>query len=75
MEQHHPTMRMSLGHGGRSRRRRITVSTESLIMLCMIGVMEGQDISAADIQGAFLQTDYYKGDIYTKMEGGRATIL
>ena len=30
--------------------------------------MEGQEVSTADIPGAFLQTDYDKGYIYIKLE-------
>ena len=36
--------------------------------------MEGRDISTADTPGAFLQTDYYKGDIHINMEGSMVTI-
>ena len=52
-----------------------TVSTEGLMLSCMIDVMEGRDIATADTQGASLQTDYYKGYIYINMEGMRVTIL
>ena len=44
-----------------------TVSTEGLIISCMIDAMEGWEIPTADIPGAFLQTDYDKGDIYIKL--------
>ena len=45
------------------------VSTEGLMLSCIIDVMEGRDIATADTQGAFLQTDYGKGYIYINMEG------
>ena len=35
----------------------------------MIDTIEGQDVSTAEIPGAFLQNDYYKGDIDINMEG------
>ena len=46
-----------------------TVSTEGLMLSCMIDAMEGQEVTTADIPGAFLQTDYDKEDIHIKMEG------
>ena len=46
------------------------MSTEGLVLLYMIDAMEGQDVATAYIPGAFLQTDYYKGDIHIKLEGG-----
>ena len=52
-----------------------TVSTEGLVLSCMIDVMEGQEVATADIPGAFLQTDYYKGDIHTKLEGDMVTLI
>ena len=36
----------------------LTVSTEGLMLSCMIDAMENQDVAIADIPGAFLQTDY-----------------
>ena len=44
-----------------------TVSTEGLILSCMIDTIEGREVATADIPGAFLQTDYDKGDIHIKM--------
>ena len=32
--------------------------------MCMIDAMEGRELATADIPGAFLQTNYYKG-VYT----------
>ena len=37
--------------------------------------MEGQELATSDIQGAFLQTNYDKGDIQTKLEGAIFTLL
>ena len=37
-----------------------TVSTEGLMLLCMIDAMEGREVATADIPGTFLQTDYDK---------------
>ena len=36
--------------------------------------MEGRDVATADIPGAFLKTDYNKGDIRINMEGEMVTI-
>ena len=52
-----------------------TVSTKGIMLLCMIDAMEGQEVATADIPGAFLQTYYYKGDIYIKLEGSMVTLL
>ena len=52
-----------------------TVSTEGLMLSCMIDAMEGREVATADIPGAFLQTDYYKGDIHIKLEGGMVALL
>ena len=45
------------------------------MLLCMIDTMEGREVATADIPGAFLQTNYYKGDIQIKMEGVMVTLL
>ena len=45
-----------------------TVSTEGLILYFMIGAMEGRYVATADIPGAFLQTNYDKGDIHIKLD-------
>ena len=37
-----------------------TVSTEGLMIACMIDAMEGREVETADILGAFLKTDYDK---------------
>ena len=52
-----------------------TVSTECLMLSCMIDATEGREVATANIPGAFLQTDYYKGDIHTKMEVVMVTLL
>ena len=44
-----------------------TVSTEGLMLSCMIDAMEGREVATADIPGDFLQTDYDKGDIHIKL--------
>ena len=51
------------------------MSTEGLIIPCMIDAMEVWGEETADIPGAFLQTDYNKEDIYIKMEGVMVTLL
>ena len=52
-----------------------TVPTEGLMKLCMIEAMEGWEVATADILGAFLNTDYDKGDIHIKLEGDMAPLL
>ena len=52
-----------------------TVSTEGLMLSCMIDATEGQEVATADIPGAFLQTEYYKGDIHIKLEGAIVALL
>ena len=44
-----------------------TVSTEGIMLSCMIDSMEVQEVATANIPGAFLQTDYNKGDIHIKL--------
>ena len=51
------------------------MSTEGLILLCTIDAMEGRDVSTADTPGDFLNTDYYKGNIYIKLEGDMVVLL
>ena len=46
-----------------------TVSTEGIMISCMIDAVEVWEVATADIPGAFLQTDYNKGDIHIKLEG------
>ena len=45
-----------------------TMYTKGLILLCIIDTIEGQQIATTKIPGAFLQTDYDKGDIHINME-------
>ena len=52
-----------------------TVSTEGLMLSCMIDTMEDQEVATTDIPGAFLQTDYDKEDIHIKLEGVMVTLL
>ena len=52
-----------------------TVATESLILSCMIDAHEGRDVGTADIPGAFLQTDYTKGDTHVRIEGPMLELL
>ena len=52
-----------------------TVSTEGIILLCMIDAMEFREVATVDISGAFLKTDYDKGDIHIKLEGAVVTLL
>ena len=37
--------------------------------------MEGREVANADIPGAFLQTNYEKGDIHIKLEVAMVTLL
>ena len=46
-----------------------TVSTEGLMLSCIIETMEGQDVATDDLPWSFLKTDYEKGDININMEG------
>ena len=47
----------------------LTMSTEGLIISCMIDAMEVRDIACSDIPGDFLQTDYNIGDMHIKWKG------
>ena len=49
--------------------------TEGLMLSCMIDVMEGREVATSDIPGAFLKTDYDKGDIHIKLEGAMVALL
>ena len=44
-----------------------TVSTEGLMLSCMIDAMEVREVATTDIPGAFLQTNYDKVDIHIKL--------
>ena len=52
-----------------------TVSTESLMLSCMIYAMEGREVATSDIPGSFLNTDYKKGDIHIKLEGDMVNLI
>ena len=39
------------------------MSTYGLILSCMIDAMEGREVATTDIPGAFLKTDYEKGEL------------
>ena len=52
-----------------------TVSTEGLVLSCMIDAMESREVATADIPGAILQTNYDKGDIHIQLEGAMFTLL
>ena len=41
----------------------------------MIDTMKGREVATADIPGAFLHTDYYKGYIHIKLEGSMVPLL
>ena len=51
------------------------MSTEGLVLPCMIYAMEIRDVATAEIPGSFLQTDYRKGFIRINMEGAMVTLL
>ena len=52
-----------------------TMSTEGLVLFCIIGAMEGREVATANIPGAFLWTDYDKGGLNIKLEGAMVTLL
>ena len=52
-----------------------TVSTEGIMLLCMIDATEGRAAATSDIPGAFLQTDYDKVDIHIKLQWDMVTLL
>ena len=52
-----------------------TVSTEGLVLSCMIDAMEGREVATSDIPGTFLHTDYGEGYIHIKLEGFMFTLL
>ena len=51
------------------------ISTEDLILSCMIGTIEGRYAATADILVALLQTDYNKGDMDIKIEREMSNLL
>ena len=52
-----------------------TVATESLILSCMIDAFEHRDTGTIDIPGAFLQTEYIRGDMHVRIEGPMLDLL
>ena len=52
-----------------------TVSTEGLMLLCMIDATEGREVAITDTPGAFLETNYDNGDMHIKLEGAMVTLL
>ena len=52
-----------------------TVSTQALMLSCMIDAFEGRDVATADIPAAFLQTEYTKGDTHIRIEGPMLELL
>ena len=51
------------------------MSTEGLVLPFMIDTMKGREVATTDIPGAFLQTDYDKGDIHIKLEVAMVTLI
>ena len=51
------------------------MTTEGIMILCMIDAMESQEVATSKIPGDFLQTDYYKGYTQIKTEGDMVTLL
>ena len=52
-----------------------TLSTEVLMLLCMIDTMEGREVATANIQGALLKTNYNKGDTHINTKGAMVTLI
>ena len=52
-----------------------TVSTEGLLLTCLINVMEVRDVASVDIPGAFMQSDMEGPDTYMELEGKTSHIL
>ena len=46
-----------------------TISTEGLMISSMIDAMNGRDVATSENQGAFLQTEFDKGDIHINIKG------
>ena len=51
------------------------MSTEGLMISCMIDATEGWDVTNNYIPGDFLQDYYYKGDIHINKEEARLNLL
>ena len=52
-----------------------TVSTEGLMLSCIIDATEGRKLATPNIPGSSLHTDYEKGDKHIKLEGAMVTLL
>ena len=50
------------------------MSTKGLMLSWMIDAMKFQEVPTSDIPGAFLHTNYDKGDIHIKLEGAMVTL-
>jgi hypothetical protein len=51
-----------------------TVATESLMLTCIIDVIEGRDVVTVDLPGAFMQSDM-EGTVHMKLEGVMAEVI
>ena len=49
------------------------MSTEVIMLLCMIDAMEGLEVLTVDIPGTILHTNYCKVDIHINLEGAMVT--
>jgi len=52
-----------------------TVANQALTFSCMIDAKEKRDVATADIPGAFLQTEYTKGDTHIRIVGPMLDLL
>ena len=52
-----------------------TVANQALTLSCMIDAKEERDVATSDIPGAFLQTEYNKGDTHIRIEGPMLDLL
>ena len=52
-----------------------TISTEALLITCVLDAMEERDVATVDIPGAFMQTDMEGEDTFMKIEGKMVDIL
>ena len=51
------------------------ISTDVLMLSCVIDAMEVQNVAIADIPVDFLQTDYNKGEIHINIKGTIVTLF
>ena len=52
-----------------------TVSTDGIMLSRMIDAIEVREVATTNTPGAFLHTNYHKGDIHIRLEGDMATLL